>query len=158
MNYEKENESKGQEHKEKTLPFFINDREFHFHEQYITGAEIRRLGDIPSDWTILLAVDRPWEDEIIENDSRVDLAREGKEHFLALPPHHKVEISIDGNPYKVKRGKHTVAQLKEIGHVPAEYVLEELVEGKLDPLKDNATVHIKGGEVFISHVKDGTSS
>lgn len=153
-----ENDHTSHEHNKKTLPFFIDDKEFHSHEQYITGAEIRKLGDIPHDWTILLAVERPWEDEVIENDTRVDLARPGKEHFIAHSPHHKVGITIDGDPYEVKRGKHSVAQLKKIGHVPEEYELEELVDGKLDPLKDDATVHIKGGEVFISHTRGGTSS
>ena len=36
--------------------------------------------------------------------------------------------------------------------------LDELVNCKLKPVADDATVHIEGCEVFISHVKDGGSS
>jgi hypothetical protein len=32
------------------------------------------------------------------------------------------------------------------------------VDGTFLPLDDNAVLHIKGGEIFISHVKQGGSS
>jgi hypothetical protein len=38
------------------------------------------------------------------------------------------------------------------------YELEQLIAGKLTPLADGATVTIKGGEVFLSHPKDGGAS
>ena len=156
---EREKESVFKEGEEgQTLTFFIGDQKFHWHEQYVTGRKIRELGNIPPDWVILLAIERPWADEVIQDDTQVDLAREGKEHFIAHPPDHKVKITIDGNPYEVKRGQHSVSQLKAIGHVPADYELEEIIDGKLDPLKDDATVHIKGGEEFVSHPKGGKSS
>ena len=158
MEREKESAEIQQEHEGQTLTFFIGDEKFHWHEQYITGRKIRELGKIPSDWIILLAIDRPWADEVILDDTRVDLARQGKEHFIAHRPDHKVRITIDGQPHEVKRGPHSVAQLKAIGHVPAEYDLDELVDGELKELKDDATVHIKGGEEFISHPKKGKSS
>jgi hypothetical protein len=37
-------------------------------------------------------------------------------------------------------------------------MLEQLIEGKLAPLDDNGSVVIKGGEIFIGHIKDGASS
>ncbi len=137
IDLEKEKATIEQEHKGHTLTFFINEEKFHSHEQYITGRKIRELGEIPQDWIILLAIERPWEDEVIANDSRVDLARDGKEHFISHAPDHKVEITIDNDPFKVKRGPHSVSQLKAIGHVPGEYELEELVDGVLQPLKDD---------------------
>lgn len=158
MESEKQSAEIQKGHEGQTLTFFIGEQEFHSHEQYITGRKIRELGKIPPDWVILLAIERPWADEVIQDDTEVDLAREGREHFIAHRPDHKVKITIDGQPFEVKRGPHSVAQLKAIGHVPAEYELDELVDGQWKELKDEATVHIKGGEEFMSHPRKGKSS
>ena len=55
-----------------------------------------------------------------------------------------VEITIDGIPYKVHRGRITVAQLKATARPPI-------------PPSDGFTT-IQGGEVFIAHPRDGASS
>lgn len=71
----------------------------------------------------------------------------------------EVKISINDKPYSVKAGKYTVKELRDIGHVPQSHtVFEQLIDGKLIPLSLDAVVHIKGGEVFISHVPTGTSA
>jgi hypothetical protein len=154
------NEQTPATHHSDTLPFFIGDKEFKWSHQYITGRELRTLAQIPEDWSILLAIKRPWDDEVIENDTSVDLAREGIERFIIRKPydHVMVEIFINGSPYEIKRGKHSVAQLKHIGGVPVGYELEELIDGQLTPLDDHATVRIKGCEKFFGHVRDGSSS
>jgi hypothetical protein len=69
-----------------------------------------------------------------------------------------VRITINNVEYPVRRGRHTVAELKEIGHVPLADELEEKVDGTLRPLPDNGSVEIKGGEVFVSHPRSGGSS
>ena len=48
--------------------------------------------------------------------------------------------------------------IKELGGIPLADDLEEVVHGKLVPLPDNGKVNIKGGEKFVSHVKDSGSS
>ncbi len=47
---------------------------------------------------------------------------------------------------------------KKVAGVPQADDLDELVNCKLRHVPDDATVHIEGCEVFISHVKDGGSS
>jgi hypothetical protein len=69
-----------------------------------------------------------------------------------------VTITVDTKPYKIHRGHQTVAQIKEIGQVPQAFDLEELIDGKLVPVGDDASVTLKGGEVFLSHPKDGGAS
>lgn len=142
------------------LHLFIEGKQYEWHQQYITGAEIRKLGKVPPDSKILLAIKRPWEDEIIEDDTKVDLARPGIEHFYIRKPGEDVmvDIFINDKKYEIKRGKYPVSQLKIIGGVPQVDELEELIDGKLTPLKDDATVLIKGCEQFFSHKRDGTSS
>ena len=66
-----------------------------------------------------------------------------------------VTIKIDGSPYSVRRGEHKVSELKTIGNVPVDYVLEQLINGVLTALPNDGKVHIRGGEVFSSHPGSG---
>lgn len=69
-----------------------------------------------------------------------------------------VNITIDDVKKKIRRGKHTVVELKNLGDVPLAYDLEQIVNGKMVLLPDDGEVKIKGEEVFVSHPKDGGSS
>ncbi|MGH2666195.1 multiubiquitin domain-containing protein [Flavobacterium sp.] len=143
-----------------SLELVINGKKYDWKEQYISGAEVKKLGDIPKDDKLFLDIERPWEDEVIFDETEVDLARGGIEQFFS----HKhevprlVEIHINDKPYLISRGKHSVVEIKNLGGVPTAHELEELINGKLTPLADNSSVLIKGCEKFFSHVKDGSSS
>jgi hypothetical protein len=69
-----------------------------------------------------------------------------------------VSITIDNKSYVIHRGDTTVIALKELAGIPAAYELEEIVDGKLVPLKDDQRVVIKGGERFVSHPRAGAAS
>jgi hypothetical protein len=71
---------------------------------------------------------------------------------------HKVTVSVDGKERKLEPGTYVVSEFKREVHVDAEKELEEIVHGELKPLDDAATITIKGGEVFVSHVRRGGSS
>ncbi|MGC4101105.1 multiubiquitin domain-containing protein [Ferruginibacter sp.] len=125
--------------------------------KFITGKELRKLGDIPPDSLVFLKVQG--KDEEIADNEKVDLARIGIEHFYSKHKQPKlVEIKINNKGYEVKPGIYTVAELKKQGNIPATHELEQLVDGKLVPLADDAKVEIKGCEQFFSHVRDGASS
>jgi hypothetical protein len=66
-----------------TLHLTINGKEYDWHQQYITGAEVRKLGNIPKDEEIFLKIKEPWKDELIHDETQVDLARPGLEHFYS---------------------------------------------------------------------------
>lgn len=70
----------------------------------------------------------------------------------------KVPIFVNKDKYFVNRGPETVVYLKELDHIPLADELEELLKGKLEPLPDNGSVDIKGGEKFFSHPRTGSSS
>lgn len=65
----------------KKLIYFINGVEFASNKQFIKGSYIRHQGNISVEEEIYLKVPNGWEDELIEDDEWVDLARPGKEHF-----------------------------------------------------------------------------
>ncbi|SHF82114.1 Multiubiquitin [Flavobacterium fluvii] len=143
-----------------SLELIINSEKFEWNEQYISGSEVRKLGKIPKEDKLFLDIERPWEDEIIDDETKVDLARPGIEQFFS----HKheglrlVEIHINTKSYPISRGKHTVVEIKKLGGVPAAHELEELINGKLVSLADDSSVLIKGCEKFFSHVRDGSSA
>jgi hypothetical protein len=70
----------------------------------------------------------------------------------------RVTISINGTTYEIHRGRQTVATIKHTGSVAAAEELEQVIDGVFNPLPDDGTVTIKGGEVFISHVRASAAS
>lgn len=142
--------------KKPKFKFTLNSKMFDW-ERFITGKELRKLGHIPPEEDVFLKIQG--KDEEIQNDEKVDLARLGIEHFYSKKKQPRlVEIKINNKEYQIKPGAYTVAEIKKLGNVPAAHELEQLIDGKLTPLDDNATVTIKGCEQFFSHVRDGSSS
>ena len=72
--------------------------------------------------------------------------------------HNLVVVTIDGKPKHIERGEYVVSELKKLLDVDASRALDEVIHGEFTPLDDSERIHIKGGEVFVSHVRDGGSS
>lgn len=70
----------------------------------------------------------------------------------------KVKIEVDNHPKHVQPGTYLVAGFKTLVDVPADKDLDQVIDGNLTTLLDTASVTIKGGEVFFSHVRRGGSS
>jgi ethanolamine utilization protein EutQ (cupin superfamily) len=70
----------------------------------------------------------------------------------------KVKIDVDNHPKHVAVGTYRVSDLKDLIEVPADKDLDQVIDGNLTTLLDDASVTIKGGEVFFSHVRRGGSS
>ena len=86
------------EYGNRVLEFTINGKKYEWNQQYITGAEIRRLGHIAKDEEIFLSVKKPWEDEPIPDDKKVNLARPEIEHFYSKDNHYKITLIVNGRP------------------------------------------------------------
>lgn len=143
----------------KKLHFTINKEQFISYKQFIRGSEIRELGKISSHDEIYLDIEEGWQDDFIQDEEIVDLARPGKENFFSKKKEDKlVAIRINNIERKVLPGIYKVTELKKIGGVSASHELEQKINDKLTPLDDNSSVDIKGCEEFFSHVRDGSSS
>ena len=79
---------------------------------------------------------------------------ESKEHVH----HHQVKVTIDNRAVEVRSGEWIVSQLKIALGVDPSRELEQVVDGKLVPLEDNARIRVRAGDVFVSHVRGGGSS
>lgn len=93
----------------KSLKLIINDKHFDWQEQYISGAEVKRLGEIPDSDLVFLAIKKPWEDELIENGTRVDLARPGIEHFYSKTHDEHLPFKIIVNGREKEWGSRTIS-------------------------------------------------
>lgn len=89
---------RSQEHGKKVLNLTINENQYDWHQQYIAGAEIRKLGNIPSHEDIFLAIKKPWEDEPIPDEKQVNLARPEIEHFYSKDKNRKIALIVNGRP------------------------------------------------------------
>lgn len=70
----------------------------------------------------------------------------------------EVMITLDGVPRQIQRGNYLVAELKRLLQIDPCHDLDEVICGEFRPLEDSGNAHIKGGEVFVSHVRCGASS
>lgn len=74
------------ETEKKVYKFTIDGKTHETHEQVITGAEIRKLGNIPGDYSIFLKVKGPGDDILVEDVDKIDLSEPGKEDFYGCKP------------------------------------------------------------------------
>ncbi len=86
------------ENEKEMLHLVINDKTHEWHQEYITGAGIRKLAGISPDEEIFLSVKKPWEDELIADDKQVNLARPGTEHFYSKDKNFLITIIVNGRP------------------------------------------------------------
>jgi hypothetical protein len=100
-----------QEHGNKVLKLLINDKQYEWPQEYITGAEIRKLGNIPDGDEIFLAIKKPWEDEPIPDEKQVNLARPEIEHFYSKDKEYKVTLIVNGRPKQWTEKKITFEQV-----------------------------------------------
>jgi len=84
----------------------------------------------------------------------------GDEQFGEHGHHHKKEVvvTVDGKSHHVPEGTYVVSDFKKLVGVDTAKELDEVVHGELKPLDDSQKIHIKGGEVFISHARQGGSA
>ena len=70
----------------------------------------------------------------------------------------KVIVTVDTIQKEIHRGSYIVMDLKAALGVDPSRALNEVINGELKPLDDTKRITIKGGEVFISQVRQGGSS
>ncbi len=80
------------------LQLTIDGKQYSWDRQYITGSEIRKLGNIPKEDPIFLSIKKPWEDEEILDDTKVNLARPEIEHFFSKKDDVKIILVVNGKP------------------------------------------------------------
>jgi hypothetical protein len=96
------------------LRYSIDGKNFETDKQFIKGSQIRRQGNIASDFLIYFANKQPWEDDLIEEDEIVDLARPGKEKFYSKQEVNEFVIIVNGREKKWCQKTITFQQVVEL--------------------------------------------
>jgi Multiubiquitin len=146
-----ENEKKhGHDHGKQVLHLTINGKRYDWHEEYITGAQIKKLGDIPDNDEIFLSVKKPWEDELIGDDKKVNLALPEIEHFYSKPKERDITIIANGSPKKWD--KHQISFVEVIVLAYGTYIDKPTMVytvGYEDGPKENPEGSMVKGQVVI---------
>ena len=82
--------------KKKSLKIIIENQQFNVVEQYLTGEQLKELRGIPLDVNLYLKIKPPYEDELIENDKIVNLARPEVEVFFVKNAY---EFTLNGEKF-----------------------------------------------------------
>jgi hypothetical protein len=88
----------------------------------------------------------------METSESADIAK-GKSDERKL-----VEVELNGIEKRIPRGEYTGRTLKLALGVPVEHELDQVIKHEFRPIANDAKLHIKGGEKFVSHCGQGQSS
>ncbi|WP_395974444.1 multiubiquitin domain-containing protein [Chryseobacterium cucumeris] len=96
------------------LKFVVEGKHFETFEQYITGAELKRLVGIPLETELYLSISKPYQDELIDNDTQINLARPEMEYFFTKK---KLQFFINDVPFIWYKQYIQGAQIRELGNI-----------------------------------------
>lgn len=99
------------------LEFKIENQVFKTDQQYWTGAELKAKASIPLETELYLSIRKPFEDELIENGTRVNLARPEMEYFFVK---RKLPYTINKVGFISYKQYIRGSQLRQQGNIPAE--------------------------------------
>ena len=71
---------------------------------------------------------------------------------------HSVEVELNGTPHRIRGGEYRGRALKIALGVPVDHELERVVDGEFRPVHNDEELRIHGGEKFVSHCGQGSSS
>jgi hypothetical protein len=129
----------------------INDKKYKWYEQYITGKQLKNLAQIPLEDVLYLSIKKPWEDELVENKTSVDLARPGIELFFSKEVDREIMIIVNGKPKSWAKQKISFEEVVSLadGNATSEqkaYTVTYLKGPKQNPEGEMA----KGDIVFVT--------
>lgn len=136
------------------LQFVIEGKNYETLDQYKTGAQLKEIAGIPLDTELFLSISKPYQDELIENDKPVNLARPDNEYFFV---NKKLHFTINGEPFTWYKQFIRGIQIRELGKISSEDdIFLDIKEGwQDDQILDDEVVDLArpGKERFVSKAK-----
>lgn len=136
------------------LQLTVDGKTYEWSKQYITGAELRQLSGVTPEQEIYMALTEPYDDELIADETSINLARPGIENFFVK---RDLNFFINGVPFKSNKQNLKGKDIRKMGNisddedlflqVPAPYA-DELIDDK-----DIVNLARPGVEHFISKAK-----
>jgi hypothetical protein len=135
----------------KKLPYILNGASFESKSQFIQGKRLRREGNIPETQDIFLAVAAPWEPELIEDDTFIDLALPGNDHFFSKDIDYVLIVNAKDHHWKKKTisyGEVVKIAYPQYQEKPTEVYT---VTYKKGPVQNPEGSMVKGDKVFVKN-------
>lgn len=155
MNKEDLKKQNHEEHENHVLHLIVNETSYKWEHQYITGAQVRQLGNIPQSDKLFLAIKRPWEDEQILDDTKVDLARPGIEKFFSkvVDEFKPVIINVNGRAKTWEERKISYEQVAKLAfpNYAENDTTVYTVTYTNGPKQNEEGSMVKGDIVFVKH-------
>jgi len=133
------------------LKFIVEGQEYETFDQYKTGSELKQLAGIPLDTELYLSIQKPYQDELIENEKSVNLARPEVEYFFIKK---KLQFTINRVVFTWYKQYIRGIQIRELGQIPDEHdIYLDLPGGwKDDRISNDEVVDLArpGVEHFVS--------
>lgn len=135
------------------LKYSIDGKNFETDKQYIKGSQIRRQGNIAADFQIYLDNKQPWEDDLIEDDEIVDLARPGKEKFYSKKEITEFIIIVNGREKQWNQKTISFTQVVELafGNYQENPNTVYTVTYAKGPHQNSEGSMVKGDKVFVTN-------
>jgi hypothetical protein len=135
--------------------FTLNSHGYEWGEEKVPEPELRAIGHVPEDEVLVLERDGG-EVDLTATDV-VDLGGGATKHLHTEK--RLITVYFENESREIKRGVYTTEQLKTLFGVQKGYILEYInEEGKLTPLKPDATLRVKERMRFFEQVPCGGSS
>ncbi len=136
------------------LKFVIDGKEYETFDQYKTGAQLKQHAGIPLETELYLSINKPYKDELIENEQEVNLARPETEYFFIKK---KLHFFINGKPFTWYKQYIRGIQIRELGGISADdEIFLDIKDGwQDDQILDDEVVDLArpGKEHFVSKEK-----
>ncbi len=141
---------------DRTFAFTINERGYEWGGATISETELRHLGDVSAEKVLVLdRTDQP--DLVLDEGATVDLGQRGTEHLRTEK--RRITVYYKEQPFELKPGEYTGAQLCTIFGVPTQYVLDLVKpDGDFEEIGRDQKLRVKDGMRFVSHPPHGHSS
>ena len=120
----------------------------------MTGAELKQLAGIPLETELFLSISKPYQDELIENSTRINLARPETEYFFVKK---KLHFFINDKPFTWYKQYIRGVQIRELGNISTDedIFLDINADWQDDQIFDDEVVDLArpGKEKFFSKPK-----
>lgn len=139
----------------KSLQFTVNGKEYAWSQQYVSGKEIREISSAPAscfESQLFLAINRPWEDELINDNTTVNLARPELEHFYFK---NILSLIINGKEFTWDKEYITGIELKNLAGIAQtdELYLSIRKPWEDEPIHDDTVVNLARPGIEHFHSK-----
>ena len=139
---------------EKKLKLSVDNHSFETEEQFLTGLQIKKCAGIPAENELFLVVPG-YEDELIDNNKQVNLARPGIERFVSRKPGCGITLIVNATPVSHTTPATSVNYEQIVAYAFPKVVSNDEV-GYTDTYCDGPSINaegimVKGQKVFTKH-------